>query len=67
MVNFSGIEGEISDMDTVDGHWWVDSKPSYNCQPVEQTLVQKNGFRQTDFQINDENHIKSYTERYQQR
>ncbi|MGF1456279.1 MAG: ImmA/IrrE family metallo-endopeptidase [Alphaproteobacteria bacterium] len=51
---FSGSEGDVSDMEAVGGHWWVDAEPYCNRQLLEQTLVQINGFRLSLLQIDED-------------
>lgn len=53
-ARFTGNEGDVSDLDMVDGHWWVDAEPYCNRQLLEQTLVQVDGFRLTLLQHDED-------------
>ena len=75
-TRFSGKEGDVSDMDTVDGHWWVDAAPYCNRPLLEQTLVQANGFCLTLLQLDEDDIeeadeeddlIESYAVRFRKR
>ena len=72
-ARFKGVEGDISDMAAIDGHWWTDSEPHCNGQVLEQTLLQVDGYRLTLLQLdeeeieeggNEENLIDAYTPRF---
>ena len=75
-TRFTGKEGDVSDMDTVDGHWWVDAAPYCNRPLLEQTLVQANGFCLTLLQLDEDDIeeadeeddlIESYAVRFRKR
>ena len=75
-ARFTGGKGDVSDMDAVDGHWWVDAESYCNHQLLEQTLIQIDGYRLTLLQIDEEeireaeeeeNLIESYTPRFRKR
>ena len=53
-ARFTGHEGNVSDLDIVDGHWWVDAEPYCNRHLLEQTLVQADGFRLTLLQVDED-------------
>jgi len=75
-ARFSGSEGDLSNMDAVDGHWWVDVKPYCDRQLLEQTFLQINGYRLTLLQLDEEeieeaneedDLAESYTPRFRRR
>lgn len=45
--DFSGEDGEVSDIDDTDAHWWLDEKDVDNWELSEEVLVQQNGYRLT--------------------
>lgn len=53
-AGFKGVEGDISNMDVVDGCWWIDRDPYCNGQIFEQTLLQADGYRLTLLQLDQE-------------
>jgi hypothetical protein len=75
-ARFCGTEGDVSDMDAVDGHLWVDAEPYCNLHLLEQSLVQINGFRLTLLQVDkdeieeadeEDDLIESYVVRFRKR
>ena len=70
-TRFRGVEGDISDMDAVDGCWWTDTDPYCNSQIFEQTLLQADGYRltllqleQEDVEEDEEVLLEAYTPRF---
>ena len=51
---FMGVQGEVSDMSVVDGHWWTNAEPHSTGQVLEQTLLQLDGYRLTLLQIDED-------------
>lgn len=73
-ASFEGTEGDVSDMDMVDGCWWIDAEPYCNRQIFEQTLLQAGGFRLTLLQLDheeidedDESLLDAYTPGFHKR
>lgn len=71
---FKGVEGDVSDMDTVDGCWWINTDPYCNGQIFEQTLLQADGYRLTllqldreDIEEDGEDLLEAYTPRFRKR